>query len=112
MIGKASTGEARFLRPALDAGDALAQRILDEIAEDLAFALSHVVQLMHPATIVIGGGLSLVGEPLRAAVQTHLRRFIMEVFGAGPSVQLAALGEDAVPVGALLLAGSELDGRG
>lgn len=100
-----SGGEARYLEPALAVGDALAQRILDETAEDLAFALSHVVQLMHPATIVIGGGLSLVGEPLRAAVQRHLRRFIMEVFGAGPSVQLAALGEDAVPVGALLLAG-------
>jgi glucokinase len=101
----AGGGEARLLKPALEAGDALAQRILDETAEDLAFALSHVVQLMHPATIVIGGGLSLLGEPLRAAVQTHLRRFIMEVFGTGPSVQLAALGEDAVPVGALLLAG-------
>jgi glucokinase len=107
-----SGGEARFLKPARDARDALAQRILDETAEDLAFGLSHVVQLMHPATIVIGGGLSLVGEPLRAAVQTHLRRFIMEVFGSGPSVQLAALGEDAVPVGALLLAGDEMDGRG
>jgi len=98
-------GEARHLKPALEAGDALAQRILDETAEDLAFALSHVVHLMHPATIVIGGGLSLIGEPLRVAVQTQLRRFIMEVFGAGPSVQLAALGEDAVPVGALWLAG-------
>lgn len=98
-------GEARLLKPALEAGDALAQRIVDETAEDLAFALSHVVQLMHPVTIVIGGGLSLMGEPLRAAVQTHLRRFIMEVFGAGPSVQLAGLSEDAVPVGALLLAG-------
>lgn len=97
-------GEARFLKLALDSGDALAQRILDETAEDLAFALSHIVQLMHPAMIVLGGGLSLVGEPLRAAVQTHLRRYIMEVFGAGPQVQLAALGEDAVPVGALLLA--------
>jgi glucokinase len=107
-----SGGEARFLKPARDARGALAQRILDETAEDLAFGLSHVVQLMHPATIVIGGGLSLVGEPLRAAVQTHLRRFIMEVFGSGPSVQLAALGEDAVPVGALLLAGDEMDGRG
>lgn len=107
-----SGGEARHLKPALAVGDALAQRILDETAVDLAFALSHVVQLMHPATIVIGGGLSLVGEPLRAAVETHLRRFIMEVFGAGPTVQLAALGEDAVPMGALLLAGGELDGRG
>ena len=99
-----SGGEARLLKPALEAGDALARRILDETAEDLAFALSHVMQLMHPATIVIGGGLSLVGEPLREAVARYLRKFIMEVFGAGPVVQLAALGEDAVPVGALLLA--------
>ncbi len=104
MIGNASTGEARFLGPALDTGDVLARRILDETAEDLAFALSHVVQLMHPATIILGGGLSLIGEPLREAVARQLRRFIMEVFGAGPTVQLAALGEDAVPVGALLLA--------
>lgn len=100
----AAGGEARFLKPALEAGDALARRILDETAEDLAFALSHVVQLMHPAAIILGGGLSLVGEPLREAVARQLRRFIMEVFGAGPTVQLAALGEDAVPVGALLLA--------
>ncbi|MBI1176591.1 ROK family protein [bacterium] len=99
-------GEARWLAPALAADDSLARRILDEVAEDLAFALSHVVQLMHPSTIVLGGGLSLIGEPLRFAVAQHLRRFIMEVFGEGPSVQLAALGEDAVPIGALLLAAS------
>ena len=99
-----SGGEARHLKPALETDDALARRILAETAEDLAFALSHVVQLMHPATIVLGGGLSLIGEPLREAVGRQLRRFIMEVFGAGPTVQLAALGEDAVPVGALLLA--------
>lgn len=97
-------GEARWLAPAFAAGDSLARKILDEVAENLAFALSHVVQLMHPATIVLGGGLSLIGEPLRFTVAQHLRRFIMEVFGEGPSVQLASLGEDAVPMGALLLA--------
>jgi len=99
-------GEARWLKPALDAGDSLARRILNETAEDLAFAFSHVVQLLHPATIILGGGLSLVGEPLRGAVAGHLRRFVMEVFGGGPTIQLATLGEDSVPVGALLLAGS------
>lgn len=99
-----SGGEARHLKPAVEAGDALARRIVEETAEDLALALSHVVQLMHPAAIILGGGLSLIGEPLREAVARQLRRFIMEVFGAGPTVHLAGLGEDAVPVGALLLA--------
>jgi glucokinase len=97
-------GEARALGPALSANCPLARSILDDVAEDLAFGLSHVAHLTHPETIVLGGGLSLLGEPLRAAVETSLRRFVMEAFAPGPRVVVAALREDAVPVGALLLA--------
>ena len=97
-------GEAGLLTKALTLGDAAAQQILSETAQDLAFALSHVTHLFHPEVIVLGGGLSLLGEPLRLAVATALPRFLMQVFGGGPQVKLAALGEDAVPVGALLLA--------
>jgi hypothetical protein len=45
-----------------------------------------------------------VGEPLRLAVEKHLRRFIMDAFRPGPQVKIAALGEDVVTIGALLLA--------
>jgi glucokinase len=96
--------EARHLAAALHAGDALAQRILEELAGDVGFALSHVVHLAHPDVIVLGGGLSLVGESFRAAVAEALRPFVMEAFAPGPPLALAALGEDAVPVGALHLA--------
>jgi glucokinase len=106
LTADADHGEARGLAPALAQGDALAQRILDEVADDLAFALSHVTQLMHPEVIVLGGGLSLLGEPLRGAVATALQRYVLEAFAPGPRVALAGLGEDAVPVGALLLAGA------
>ena len=101
-------GEARFLPQALEANDPGAGAILRETAEDLAFALSHVTLLFHPEVIVIGGGLALTGEPLRAAVAQALPQFLMEVFGAGPEIRLAALKEDAVPVGALLLARKKL----
>jgi len=104
LVGKARSGEARFLAAALAEGDELAWGILRETAGDLAFGLSHVVHLFHPEIIVIGGGLSLVGEPLRAAVEESLAKFVMEAFSPGPKVVLAALGEDAVPVGALALA--------
>jgi glucokinase len=97
-------GEAKFLRAALLEGDSLAKRILEETAEDLAFGLSHVVHLFHPAIIVIGGGLSGVGELFRLAVQNALRRYVMGAFAPGPSIELSKLGEDAVPVGALELA--------
>lgn len=103
LIGSTSGGEAKHLRAALDAGDAAARRVLSELADDLGFALSHVVHLFHPEVIVLGGGLSLVGEPLRAAVAEALPRHVMEVFQTGLQMKLAALGEDAVPVGCLLL---------
>ena len=104
LVGQAVGGEARHLAAALQQGDAAARRILDETAEDLAFALSHAMHLFHPEVIVMGGGLALVGEPLRAAVAAALGRFVMEAFHPTPPVRVAELGEDAVPVGALLLA--------
>ncbi len=97
-------GEARHLRGALDAGDPVALKILVAVADDLAFALSHAVHLFHPEIIVVGGGLSLVGEPLRAAMAAALPAYLMEAFRPGPQVALAGLGEDSVPVGALALA--------
>jgi glucokinase len=103
LASGAGGGEARHLADALRQGDSAAERIIRETAEDLAFGLSHVAHLFHPEVIVLGGGLSGVGEPLRAAVETALRPFLMEAFLPGPRVCLAGLGEDAVPVGALLL---------
>lgn len=102
--GDSKGGEARHLAKALAAEDGLAQQILGETADDLAFGLSHVVHLFHPERIILGGGLSLAGEPLRVAVEQRLTGYIMKAFAPGPTIQLAALGEDAVPVGALLLA--------
>lgn len=100
--------EARHLAAAVATGDPVARGVLDTAAEDLALALSHVVHLFHPEAIVLGGGLSLVGEPLREAVAGHLPRFVMDAFQPGPLVALAALREDAVPVGAVTLAARRL----
>ena len=97
-------GEARYLAKAMADGDVGVRAIFDETCTQLAFGLSHVVHLVNPAAIILGGGLSLVGEPLRAGVENALDQVIMDVLQPRPSVRLAKLGEDAVPVGALLLA--------
>jgi glucokinase len=104
LTGQTIGGEAKHLAAAWQQGDVAARRLLQETAEDLAFGLSHVVHLFHPEIIVLGGGLSGVGEPLRVTVEQALRDFIMEAFAPGPRISLAVLGEDAVPVGALELA--------
>lgn len=103
LVGDRISGEARFLIPALQQGDGCARRILDRVCDDLAFGLSHVVHLFHPDVIVLGGGLSLMGEPLRAGVENQLPEYVMSAFHPVSSVRLAALGEDVVPTGALAL---------
>ncbi len=97
------TKQAAKLLPALQEKDSVAQKILKEVADDLAFALSHATHLIHPQAIVLGGGLSLIGEPLREAVQQALPQYLMDAFQPGPKVLIAQLGENVVPVGALEL---------
>ena len=100
--------EASHLVAALAFGDPLAQQILSETMDDLAFGLSHAVHLFHPEMVILGGGLSLIGEPLREALASALPRYLMAAFQPGPEIALAALREDAVPMGALALASDAL----
>jgi glucokinase len=95
---------AALLKPALEQQDAAALEIIREIADDLAFAFSHLVHLLHPEIIVIGGGLSLLGEDLRLPVTSALPGYLMSSFLPAPVVQIAKLGEDVVPIGAIELA--------
>jgi glucokinase len=97
-------GEARHLVAALDADDPLAQFLISQLAGHLANALGVVTQLLHPEVIVLGGGVSLIGDPLRSAVAELLPNQIMDILRPGPPIRLAELREDSVPVGALLLA--------
>ncbi len=100
----ADGGDARLLVPALAEGCWLAEEMLTTTMEYLAFALGHVVQLLHPEIIVFGGGLALIGEPLRERLARALPQWVMTAFQPGPRVALSELKEDAVPVGALALA--------
>ncbi len=105
-IAGTNGGEAKLLKTLLENGDITAQTILSETADDLAFGLSHVVHLFHPEIIVLGGGLSLVGEALRCGVEAALGKYTMHAFAPGPKIALTTLQEDAVPIGALALAAS------
>ena len=103
LIGSETSGEAKHLTAALAQNDSIAETILDTLTRDLAFALSHVTHLFHPQVITLGGGLALIGESLRQGIAEKLPGFLMEIYSNGPEIKLAELGEDAVPVGALLL---------
>ncbi|WP_423148250.1 ROK family protein [Rubrolithibacter danxiaensis] len=104
LVGAKKGGEAKFLVQAIEQDGNCAKEILNTTADDLAFGLSHVIHLFHPEIIIIGGGLSMLGEILIQQVEQAISQYIMKAFLPPPSIRLAVLGEDAVPVGALLLA--------
>lgn len=106
-----SGGEARALAPGIAAGDATSLAILQSVAESLAYALSHAIHLLHPEVVVFGGGLALIGEPLRARIAAALPRWLMDTFQPGPEIRLALLMEDAVLAGSFAVAASRLAER-
>jgi glucokinase len=97
-------GEAKYITAAMGKGDRAANKILIETSDNIAFALSHVVHLFHPKIIILGGGLSLIGDPLFKRINESLSKYVMKEFHPVPKVKIAELGEDVVCIGALLLA--------
>lgn len=96
---------------AAEQGDAVAEAVLQEGRLCLAHALCHVIALLCPRRIIIGGGVSLMGErllfePLRELVD----RFVFRPFRGLTDIVPAALGEEVVVHGALALARRRLGG--
>ncbi len=108
LVSTENKSEATFLKHALNKNDITAKQILHETADNIAFALSHVVHLFHPEIIIIGGGLSLTGEYLINEIQLALPAYIMHAFLPIPQIKTALLQQDVVPLGALELAKSSL----
>ena len=108
IVGDEKSGETKYLLQAIENGDAGADIILQETADDLAFGLSHAVHIIHPEVIILGGGLSLIGDPLIKAVEKNLQGYLMDAI-TPPKICLAELKEDAVCVGAALMAKKHYD---
>lgn len=86
-------------------GDTNALQVLQRARRRLAVALTHVIALCCPRRIVIGGGVSLLGEELFfTPLRQEVARMVFKPFAACYDIQPAALGEAVVVHGALALA--------
>ncbi len=102
---------AQDVARAADAGNLLACRILGDAWQILGNAIAQMVVLLCPRRIVIGGGVSLMGEkllfePLRGWVAQH----VFKPFASCYDIVPAGLGEEVVVHGALALARKRLGG--
>jgi glucokinase len=100
---------SREVGEAVRQGDRLARDLMEKPLDYLAEALCHVIALLCPRRIVIGGGVSLMGEqalfmPLREKVAAR----VFKPFAGLTDIVPAALGEEVVVHGALALAKKRL----
>lgn len=89
-------------------GDAFAQSLLAEAGQHIGRALASFLHLLNPSIVILGGGVSLVGDLLLEPVRAALRRHAMDpLYWRDCPVVPAALGDDAGLVGAGALAMEE-----
>ncbi|MFP4502012.1 MAG: ROK family protein [Candidatus Hydrogenedentota bacterium] len=96
-----------MLGPAAEAGDPVAMAELDHVGFSVGLALSNLITLFHPGRIALGGGVSLLGEPLLRPVRGSVTDHVYGPFRQRYEIMPCALGESVVLVGALLLAAGE-----
>lgn len=94
-------------------GDPDASWILERARRAVAFALTEAITLLAPSRVVLGGGVSQVGEtgwlqPIRRLVD----RDVFAPFRGSFDIVPAALGEEVVVHGALALARDAVLSRG
>lgn len=96
---------AEHVGKAAQAGDERAARLLDLARRAVSFALCQAIALLAPRRIILGGGVSLIGEthwfaPIRRLVDAD----VFSPFRGSFDIVPPALGEEVVVHGALALA--------
>src|SRR5438067_2381984 len=96
---------AKLVAQAAADGNEIARQVLDHACQALGWGIAQVIAIVAPEVIVIGGGVSLIGEqfffmPVRAEVA----RYVFPPLAGSYKIVPATLGELAVVHGAIALA--------
>lgn len=81
-------------------GDALAIQLWDETVAALACGLTSIVNLFEPEVVVLGGGVTRVGEQLLAPVRAEVEARAVRPAGSPLAILQSALGDQVGIVGA------------
>ncbi|MEW6236935.1 MAG: ROK family protein [Candidatus Omnitrophota bacterium] len=103
LAGSSDAVTAQTVYTAAERDDLLANALLEDTCTALAIAISNVIALLHPERIVIGGGVSLMGPLFWDALRQKVKQFVFKPFMNRYEIVPAALGEEVVIMGAVLL---------
>lgn len=95
---------AKTLADFADAGNKLAQQLLDEALQVLGWGIAQVITLVAPQTVVVGGGVSLMGETrFYSPLRRHVDRYVFPPLRQSYQIIAPAFGESVVVQGAIRL---------
>jgi len=95
----------QFIARAAAEGNTFCRELLADATEALGWALGQAITLINPARIVIGGGVSLIGEDLFfAPLRRTCHAATFHSFADVADIVPASLGEEVVVHGAIALA--------
>ena len=107
----ASFDRAEDVLAAADAGDDGAREIVDEGGRMLGSIVAGLINVLDPEAVVIGGGLGLAAGRYRERFEASLAEHIWAPTSRSTPILDAALGADAVLIGAALAADTAVAGR-
>jgi predicted NBD/HSP70 family sugar kinase len=87
-------------------GDAAATRVVDGVAERIAFAIAAVAAIVDPELVILGGGIGRQGDLLLEPVE----REVAALSPLRPRIEASVLGDDAEIQGAIALAVASAQG--
>ena len=95
---------ARIVAASAAAGDAVAARVFRRAATYIGIGVANLLNLLNPAMVILGGGVSKAGALLLDPVRTTARERAFERPARDARIVLSSLGDDAGAVGAATVA--------
>ena len=104
-LGNVEQLNAKMIAQAAANGNRIAQTALHQAHVALGWAIAQLLTLLSPEVVVIGGGVSLMGEELFfEPLRRQVRRFVFPPLADSIRLVPAALDEEVVVYGAVALA--------
>lgn len=102
--GRLEEVTAKEVSLAAQGGDTLAREVIDKAATYLGVGMTNLVNALNPQMIIVGGGVSQMGELLLGPARWVVKERAFSVAARAVRIVKAELGEDAGLLGAAIFA--------
>ena len=104
MEGKIESITAEKVSMAAQSGDSLAMEVISKVATYLGVGMVNLVNIFNPEMIIVGGGMSKMGDLLLEPARQVVRERSFQLSARAVRIVPAQLGEDAGVLGVAIFA--------